>query len=414
MDPNKTTIDTIRQIQKLLGDVVLIPIRPLSKVPVGKGWQKRTQDSMRDENYLRSFDGKNIGVLLGRVSDGLCTIDLDTDDQVEPLLDANPCLRNTLRTKRIRGCNIWIYVEGELPASTKLRAGGEVIGEWRAGGNQTVIWGQAMDKTKGETSPTEYKFLNEVPPIRTRFSDLVFPEGNFSKNTHTPATLRLPPECCVTASLNDCVSVSLHNKADEVLANINSKRDAMDLLATKHPNLAKLYTELVELRFQAKAHARNDFIVQAVTFLYRAVAPQFILDLVGCFYDCNRALFRDPRKRHIEEAEAALDGVTRTYLESLAADERRVYEALDETERNAFRICRDLAMTESPKNKAGEFFMSFNQLGDRLGIFPPQAQRVMWQLEIYGLIKLLEKGTRRAVGVRGKAGIYSWLLSTPD
>ena len=54
--------------------------------------------------------------------------------------------------------------------------------------------------------------------------------------------------------------------------------------------------------------------------------------------------------------------------------------------------------------------MSFNQLGDRLGIFPMQAQRIMRQLESYGLIKLLKKGTRRAAGVRGEAGSYQWTI----
>lgn len=39
-----------------------------------------------------------------------------------------------------------------------------------------------------------------------------------------------------------------------------------------------------------------------------------------------------------------------------------------------------------------------------------QAQRIMRQLEAYGLINLLKKGTRRAAGVRGEADTYQWLL----
>ena len=36
----------------------------------------------------------------------------------------------------------------------------------------------------------------------------------------------------------------------------------------------------------------------------------------------------------------------------------------------------------------------------------------MRQLEIYGLLRLLKKGTRRAAGVPGEAGTYKWLLVT--
>ena len=120
-------------ILKLLGDVVLIPIYPLTKKPAVKNWQRLTRESMRDPNYLRSFAGKNIGVVLGKASGGLCSIDVDIDADVEPFLVKNPRLRDTTRTKRVRGCNFWVYVDGDFPAST------DVTGKtWRmAGGRQS-------------------------------------------------------------------------------------------------------------------------------------------------------------------------------------------------------------------------------------------------------------------------------------
>jgi hypothetical protein len=181
-------------------------------------------------------------------------------------------------------------------------------------------------------------------------------------------------------------------------------------LAGKHSNLVHLYVDFIEPRFQAKAGARNDFIVQAVTFLYRAVAPQFVLELITCFYDCNRALFNDSREQHLKEASAMLDSTAKTYVDSLDAGERTIYAALPEREQDAFRICRDLALLIDPAREPFTFFLSFNHLAERLGIFPMQAQRIMRQLASYGLIKLLKKGTRRAPGVRGEAGMYRWLL----
>ena len=196
-----------------------------------------------------------------------------------------------------------------------------------------------------------------------------------------------------------------------MLANIKAKRGALDALATQNPGLAKLYTEFIEPRFQARAHARNDLIVHAVPFLYRAVAPQNVLDLVRCFYDCNRALFHDTREQHMKEAKAMLESVAKTYAESLNTDERKIYDALPEKEQSVFRICRDLASLKKPKHEPLTFFLSFNHLADRIGIFSMQTQRIMRRLESYGMIKLLRRGTRRAAGVRGEAGIYQWLIS---
>lgn len=107
-----------------------------------------------------------------------------------------------------------------------------------------------------------------------------------------------------------------------------------------------------------------------------------------------------------------LKSVAETYTESLNADERSVYAALSGHEQEAFRICRDLALRKEPHEPL-TFFLSFNHLADRLGIFPMQGQRIMRQLETYGLIKLLKRGTKRAAGIRGEAGSYLWLISNP-
>jgi hypothetical protein len=405
--PSSQPDNPVEKIRRLLGDVVLIPVYPLAKKPIVKSWQRQTSESMQDPVYLRLFKGKNIGVSLGKTSGGLCTIDFDRDADIEPFLKNNPRLRDTTRTKRVRGCNLWIFIDGDYPPNKKLP-----FGEWRADGNQTVIYGSAIDTKKGEIKPTQYKFLNEVPPVHIRFDGLVFPDGCFEIGITTPppTAIRLNPEICVTESLQYCTSTSLHNKTDSVLANIKASRAARDALAAKHPHLVRLYTEFIEPRYQAQEHARNGFIVKAVPFLYRAVAAQYVLELVGCFYDCNRARFNDSVEQHMKEAKAMLESVARTYFESLNAGERNIYEALSQPEQDAFRICRDLALLPEPKREPRTFFMSFNQLGDRLGIYPTQAQRIMRQLESYGLIVMVKKGIRRAAGVRGEAGIYQWLL----
>ena len=168
--------NVVAELRELLGEnVVLLPIKRGSKRPHSQGWQHFTPERMKDPGYLSALNhGGNIGVLLGN---GLVTIDLDCDEAVEPFLALNPKLRQTLRTKRKRGCNLWARINGAYPKSGKLKTGsGADIGEWRADGNQTVIYGEAIDRKKGETNPTAYKIENRVKPIElAAFDEIKWP-----------------------------------------------------------------------------------------------------------------------------------------------------------------------------------------------------------------------------------------------
>jgi len=100
-EPSQNHGDTssciVDELLDLLGtDAVLLPIPRGQKRPVIKRWQFTTADQMRDPEYLAKLNHKgNIGVLLG---DGRSTIDLDQDTAVEPFLNLNPKLRETLRS----------------------------------------------------------------------------------------------------------------------------------------------------------------------------------------------------------------------------------------------------------------------------------------------------------------------------
>jgi len=401
---------TISELRELLGHDVLLLGWPLRSKGTSRKWGHLTVADM-SPSYLQKLEHGNIGVALGVKSGNLVALDVDANDMVEPFLTANPFLNNTLRTHGARGAVFWLRMTAEyLPKTVKLKTvSGEDCGEWRAGENsQSIIHGIHPDTGQS------YEVVNMAPPAPVDFARIVWPpqiSNPPSLNTASYVSASLHP--CVPACLPDCIPAnpaSLHNNADKVLANITARTNALKALAAKHPQLVKLYAEFIEPRFQAQAHARNHSIVQSVPFLYCAVAPQVVLELVGCFYDCNRPLFHDSREQHMREAKAMLESVAKTYTDSLTGDERKIYNALPELELGAFRICRDLALLKKPKREPHTFFLSFNHLADRLGIFPMQAQRIMRQLESYGLIKLLKKGTRRAVGVRGEAGEYQWLL----
>jgi len=191
----------VDNLRKLLGmDVVLLPIPSERKGPTLEGWQNITIEKMDDPQYLVSLNhGGNIGVLLGKNSDGLCTIDLDCDDDVEPFLKLNPKLRDTLRTRRGRGCNVWVRIKGNYPDLVKIKGTDDVDrGEWRASGGQTIIHGTAKDKEPPHKM-RPYVFQKKVAPIEIAFDDIVWPSDWILPWKQTTE----PPAANVDAAMED-------------------------------------------------------------------------------------------------------------------------------------------------------------------------------------------------------------------
>jgi P4 family phage/plasmid primase-like protien len=164
--------DIVAKFRNLLGrDVVLIPVNRGQKAPSLPSWQRTTVADMEREAYLLPLSQGNIGVLLGEASSNLCAIDIDDDAAVEPFLELNPTLRNTLRSKGARGQQVWLRVTDEYPKLTKLvSTSAEPWGEWRAGGGQSVIHGV-------HPSGANYQLIHEAPPIEVRFEDIVWPKN---------------------------------------------------------------------------------------------------------------------------------------------------------------------------------------------------------------------------------------------
>lgn len=165
--PNQTVVEVIRA---LLGkDVVLIPVRRGLKQPLHGEWQKTTIGAMNDPVYLAGLERNDIGVLLGRASGNLCAIDIDDDAGVEPFLKLNPELARTLRTHGARGAQLWVRIEGDFPALTKIKtSGGGDWGEWRADGGQSVIHGF-------HPNGRPYTIQNRAAPVSLAFEKIIWP-----------------------------------------------------------------------------------------------------------------------------------------------------------------------------------------------------------------------------------------------
>ena len=83
----------------------------------GVDFTKVTLKDMMDPEYRRKLAQGNIGVVQGEASGGIGSIDIDDDQGAEEFLALNPDLKDTLRTRGARGCNVWFYPEaGKCPA----------------------------------------------------------------------------------------------------------------------------------------------------------------------------------------------------------------------------------------------------------------------------------------------------------
>lgn len=165
---NEKSLAALRE--RLGGRPVFLAIAKGNKGPTQSGWQKIThEESVRPEYINRLLLG-NIGVLLGKPSGNLCTIDIDSDNRIEEFEKLNPKLLETFQSKGARGRNYWVIVKGDYPPLTKIKAGTEDWGEWRSDGGQTVISGT-------HPSGCEYTYpVTGKKAIEIEFSEIVWPD----------------------------------------------------------------------------------------------------------------------------------------------------------------------------------------------------------------------------------------------
>lgn len=412
----------IQLIEYLLDSAVLLACR--GKKPLRANWQRLTMTDMTPA-YLESLYGNNIGVSLGTPSEGLVTIDLDTDEALSTFIDANPIMKATLQTRGRRGGNLWLRIYGDIPKSTKLKgAQKQPVGEWRATGNQTIISG-----THPETGKP-YRITQEAKPAVLRASDINWPsdvqpckwprlkppprKSDVESVEHTDDTEHSPTPLChstsvyPSASLHKSTSLHHKDKGESILAAIESERRFHGKVS---PGVIKLYQSFVAHRFKPEPQMRNAFITQAVPFLFRAVCEKLVMEFSMQFYAANQAIYTDPSEQHQRETAAMLKSVNETYLQSLGSLDYRIYEELDASRKPVFRILRDLAHHEADgKLPPPLFFLSAQNLGDRLDCGCQQAHRLLQSLVGFGIIRIHEQGTARATGHRGKATIYRWML----
>ena len=153
-----------------LGKPVFLLVPKGLKGPVQVGWQNIAYEETLRAEYIQKLLATNIGVLMGKASSNLCSIDVDSDARAEEFEKANPKLAATFQTKGARGRNFWVRVKGEYPDLFKIKAGTEDWGEWRSNGGQTIVYGT-------HPSGCQYTYpVRGATPVEIEFSEINWPE----------------------------------------------------------------------------------------------------------------------------------------------------------------------------------------------------------------------------------------------
>jgi len=187
-------------------------------------------------------------------------------------------------------------------------------------------------------------------------------------------------------------------------------KQRLDEMKKHSPVLVGLYRSELEDRFEPGLHKRNAWLLEAVPFLFRACHRDAAEALALLHLRIHPKLYAGPEEEHRTSFLGLWEGLEHEYPARLSLSEKDIYEQLDERERSAFRICKDLAHAKKDRT----FFLASDHLAARLALGPVKGWRLLQTFEKLGFLRLVSKGDTYAKGLgrRARASTYQWLL--PD
>jgi hypothetical protein len=378
---SNTTNDRIEHLLELLGPAVLLPWSAGSKGDRRK-WKHLQLTDMNEVSHLAKLEkAGNIGVALGKTSNGLVTIDVDDEDYIEPLLEANPLLTNTLRTRASRGCNIWLRCRSPYPGSCKLTdPSGKEIGEWRADGNQTVISGL-------HPSRVPYQFVVEKPVVTIDYNAIIWPAQSILQPDATESKrVRRVREKEVVCVVGACLQIQTFLAGNDLIAQVAP--------TDYHHNNASLFklARLVKSYERVIGRSASELELQFVFDRWSLVARRFWR--IGLSRDDYYAEF-------LEVYAYARIGLDENPIEVAVSRAKnpplpQVQGFTDERITLLAAICREMQVLVSPNS----FFLPTRKLGEILGVHWTQAGRWLRALEVLNIIHLAPGEVRRRGGTR--------------
>ena len=248
--------------------------------------------------------------------------------------------------------------------------------------------------------------------------DVVPLSDNRIKNS--PATTSVFEDTAVATSTTiDCItSTSEKNPLlEKILIGKECDKRAKRVLRESPEMLNLLWENYFEKYYDPDFSQRNSIAVDMVTNLYKKIGEDALQKLAYMFYEIYKPMFNDSLDKHMHEVSFHIETIERAFeaLLNSEPDELEAYKALGMLEKDAFRICRDLAAWPEAEDSPPPFFwLSYHDLGIRLQIWDQQASRLMRKFRQLGILDIKEKGTKRAKGKRAQATMWKWNLSLKE
>lgn len=379
----------IEFLRALLGEFVFFPCGQGDggKGPLVIAWQKLTLAQMTPE-HVRQCERPEyrMGVGLGRQSFGLCGLDCDDDGFLAEILRLNPALARTLTTACNRGATLWLRFTDPWPANKPLFWHGNKVGEWRATGNLSVVAGQDTDTGNWR------RFVVRAPALVLPFASLDWPPGlTDASGTPWPGS---PADFEPLFGIGD-----VERSSAATLRSTSLMGRAAQEKAAKQE---RLYQDLLG-HLPTKQGERNAFICRTVPYLFHAVCEALVIRFSMRYFDevGKPSGWRGDRDGHRKSVGSLIEALKEKYPVKLSPAERGIYERLkDDTERAAFRICRDCARRAGPR---GIFPMAYGELAARLNCATGKAEKLLkgrFRDELQ-ILRVDTVGQRRAKGRKG-------------
>jgi hypothetical protein len=384
--------DHIDQIRGLVGkDALLIPCAFKSKQPIGT-WKNKTAEDMSDPQHLaKLYKAGNVAVVLGKVSNGLVSIDFDDDSALTNFKRSNPAIWNTLMTKGKRGANLWYRMTGDFPSLFKMK--GEGTGEFRSDGAYTLIHGQHPDGV-------DYKIINKAPIVSVCYEDIVLPDVSDTEYTE----LTEYTEYTEVTELTETNRSGRRGDEEEGLTDPESF--VINYLPSKngtnHDCLFKLARYCKTLEQKSGTSATMDELydvldcwhTRAVPYLRKRKSKEEYLDEFLTAYDCAN-------HPDIDVLETAMERVHNQPLPPEASSRLITSPKC----KQLVGLCYHL----SEQSFTGVFFLSCRKAQELLGI-PGYGTANKWLrlLERIGILKIHERGSPKT----NKANRYTYVSSS--
>lgn len=143
-------------------DAAIIPLKPREKRPLAEGWTAISAAMRKSPDFRALFSGEvGIGLLCGFPSNGLCMVDVDSDEFVAQAESACSCLKEAPRVRGERGCKWLVRAAAEVRGSAVRNSSGARIGEFLGSGQQGVVAGIHPISTL----PYRWERLGQIPLV---------------------------------------------------------------------------------------------------------------------------------------------------------------------------------------------------------------------------------------------------------